>query len=465
MNIHCIGIAGSGMFPLSLYLAHQGHTVTGSDRFLDSGVSSDTFSLLQARGITLFPQDGSGITGSTDEVIYSAAVEEDVPDRAKACSLGIPCLPRPKKLAHIFNTSRGIAVAGSSGKSTTSGMIAFLLHEAGYSPSLINGAAILNYADTEGGGAFLIGDSGLLCIEADESDGSLIHYMPEIGIVCNISRDHREIPELQSLFTEFACNCTKIIVNSSCARTAETPIPDMNDALSFGTDRDRSDFCITGLSGELMRISFNINECPFSIPVPGLYNAENAAAACAAASLHGLSLQDCADILSRFRGLERRMNIVGKAGDITVIDDFAHNPAKITAALRTARPFGGRLVVLYQPHGYGPTQFVKNELIQAFSDMLTPDDILFITDIFYAGGTAEKTVTAQDLVHETASEHASTFYVPRDSAASETASAAMPGDAVIIMGARDISLPALARDILEEIRKRQDKKYWTGSQD
>lgn len=454
MNIHCIGIAGSGMLPLSLYLAHQGHTVTGSDRFLDNGVSSDAFGLLRSRSITLFPQDGSGITESTDEVIYSAAVEEDVPDRAKARDLSIPCIPRPEKLARIFNTSRGIAGAGSSGKSTTCGMTAFLLHEAGYSPSLINGAAILNYAGTDEGGAFLIGDSGILCIEADESDGSLIHYRPETGIICNISRDHREIPELQSLFTEFACNCGKIIFNSSCSRTAETQIPHIKNAVSFGTGNDKADFRITDFSPKLTHISFSINGCPFSIPVPGLYNAENAAAACAAASLQGITLQECADILSRFRGMERRMNIVGKAGDITVIDDFAHNPAKITAALKTARPFGKRLIILYQPHGYRPTQFVRDELVQVFSDMLTPEDILFITDIFYAGGTAEKTVTARDLVRDTASEHANTTYIPRDSAVHETASAATEGDAVIIMGARDISLPALARDILEEIRKK-----------
>lgn len=454
MNIHCIGIAGSGMLPLAIYLQKHGHDVTGSDRFRDRNVRSDKFRLLEHNNITLYPQDGSGITESTEKVIYSVAVEDDNPDIAKARRLNIMAVPRPDALADIFNESHGIAVGGTSGKSTTAGMIGFILYEAGLSPCLINGASILNFRDDLDKGSFIIGDSDILCIEADESDGSITRYRPETGILLNISKDHKEVAELQKLFTTFATQSKNVIFNADCRNTAKTGIPKIPGAVSFSLSDKNADYFIHDIQDDLTSISFCINDCRFILNMPGTFNTVNAAAACIAAAGSGISLEQSSRILSAFQGMERRMNIIGRNNSITVIDDFAHNPEKIAVALQTAGKFGQRLVVMYQPHGFGPTYFIKDELIKTFSEILTNNDMLFITEIFYAGGTAQRNISSDQLVKAIAENGINAQCITREKAVTEVSSAVQPGDTVIVMGARDITLGHVSRDIFEIVEQK-----------
>ncbi|MFH1706597.1 MAG: Mur ligase domain-containing protein [Planctomycetota bacterium] len=446
MRIHCIGVAGSGMLPLAVYLRTRGHTVSGSDRFMDQAVGPEKFSLLRSHGITLHPQDGSAVTPAVDQVIYSGAVEATVPDLARARELNIPCLSRAQALAGIFNAARGVAIAGSSGKSTTAAMAGFILNEAGLKPALISGAPLMNYVDRPERGAFLAGESDLLVIEADESDGTVTGYRPAIGVVLNISLDHMEIPVLKELFGRFAANSRSVIYNRDCPHVMDSPVPRAPDAMAFGTTPGLA-WSMTDVAAGPEGVTWRLNGIPFRITLPGAHNAENATAAAAAAELVGLPLAESARILARFRGVERRMHLVGVRGGVIVLDDYAHNPAKVRAAIATARTMGRRIVAVFQPHGFGPTKFIRTELVTAFSEAMDPSDRLFIIDIFYAGGTADKSISSADIAAEVAARGIAAAQVTRADAAQAAAAAARPGDVVLVMGARDITLADLAKAI------------------
>ena len=186
------GIGGSGMLPLALILRAQGCVVSGSDRALDQGRTREKFTFLRARGVALFPQDGSGISGPELIVVTSAAVEASIPDVARARDVGARLVTRAELLAELVNAApRAVGVAGTSGKSTTTGMIAWILQETGKAPTVVNGAVMKNFVTSETAYASaVIGKSDLFVAEVDESDGSIRHYHPEIAVLNNIALDH-----------------------------------------------------------------------------------------------------------------------------------------------------------------------------------------------------------------------------------------------------------------------------------
>src|SRR5689334_2166779 len=216
------GIGGSGMLPLALILRAQGCAVAGSDRSFDQGRTPEKFAFLRARGVVLFPQDGSGISGPELIVVTSAAVEASIPDVARARDVGARLVTRAELLAELVNAApRAVGVAGTSGKSTTTGMIAWILQAAGKAPTVVNGAVMKNFVTPETPYASaVIGRGDLFVAEVDESDGSIRHYHPEIAVLNNIALDHKSMDELRTLFGDFVAGARLSVLNLDNAETA-----------------------------------------------------------------------------------------------------------------------------------------------------------------------------------------------------------------------------------------------------
>jgi UDP-N-acetylmuramate--alanine ligase len=449
------GIGGSGMLPLALIVQGRGDEVAGSDRTLDQGRLAPKFEFLKARGIALYPQDGSGVIGAGQILVTSAAIEETVPDVVRANALGASRITRPQLLAELFNAAgTGIAVGGTSGKSTVTGMIGWILHAAGRDPTVMNGAVMKNFvsAETPFASALVGGGGGDFVSEVDESDGSIALYRPKVAVLNNITLDHKSLDELRHLFRDFAAKAETVVLNLDDDETrllAATLPPERLRTCSF---RDEgADLFGSSLVEEPFAVSFEVGGVAIRLQVPGRHNAENALAALAAAEAAGVPLAEAAAALAGFTGLRRRFELVGEANGIKVIDDFGHNPDKIAATLRTLHAFPGRLLIFFQPHGYGPLRTMKEELIATFAREMAAGDRLIMPDPVYYGGTTDMSVGSAAIT-QGVGERAE--HIPeREQCADRLATLAEPGDRIVVMGARDDTLTAFAEGILAAISR------------
>jgi UDP-N-acetylmuramate--alanine ligase len=454
------GIGGSGMLPLASIVRARGYDVEGSDRALDQGRVAEKFAFLERQGIRLHPQDGSGMHSADQLLVTSAAVEESVPDVQAARRLGANHLTRPQLLARLFNAApTGIAVGGTSGKSTVTGMIGWILHALGRAPTVMNGAVMKNFVtpDTPFASA-LVGGGDVFVSEVDESDGSIALYEPRIAILNNITLDHKSMDELRRLFLGFVGKAETAVLNLDDGETAllaEHVQP--GKRVTFGFDPG-ADLSASNVEEEPLAISFDAGErrsgetVRVRLGVPGRHNASNALAALAAVRACGIALAEAAEALAGFTGLRRRFEVVGTSNDISVIDDFGHNPDKIAATLDTLHAFPGRLLIFFQPHGYGPLRTMGRELIQCFADKLGPEDVLILPDPAYYGGTVERSVGSEDIIAgvQAAGRHAE--HIPERLAAGDRlVELARPGDRIIVMGARDDTLSQFAADVLDRL--------------
>ena len=456
------GIGGSGMLPLALIVQGRGHRVAGSDRSLDQGRLAPKFDFLKRRGIGLFPQDGSGLAGADQILVTSAAVEETVPDVVKAKALGAARTGRPELLAELFNAApSGIAVGGTSGKSTVTGMIGWILHALGRNPTVMNGAVMKNFvsADVPFASA-LVGGGDVFVSEVDESDGSIALYRPKVAVLNNISLDHKSLDELRHLFRDFAARAEAVVVNLDDDETrllAAVLPPEKLKTYSFRDDG--ADLYSPGLDAAGGLACFAVTDRTsgenrrVSLQVPGHHNQQNAMAAIAAAMAVGVPLAAAADALRDFQGLRRRFESIGSAGGVEVIDDFAHNPDKIAATLRTARTGGvDRLLLFFQPHGFGPLRAMKEELITTFAREMAPDDVLIMPDPVYHGGTTNREVGSADIVAGVRAFGRQAEHIAgRDDCAERLLALARPGDRILVMGARDDTLTTFAEDLLARL--------------
>jgi UDP-N-acetylmuramate--alanine ligase len=447
-HLHFTGVFGSGMSALAQYLRWQGVTVSGSDRF---GESPDTEALrsgLDDAGCLLFKQDGSGVTASTDCLCVSTAIEETNPDIAAARAHGIPVVHRSDVLAAIMATKRSIAVAGTSGKSTVTAMIFEFLTSCEKAPSLLSGAA-LRRLEAEGivGNAFS-GTSDLLVVEADESDGTIVKYRPAASVILNISKDHKGIDETEKMFASLAAQSAWTATNADdrgLDRIAASARFSARSSTS-GPATWRPDHAEFGAADSALRRG----GVEFRLPLPGEHNAENLAAALCVCEYFGCDPHALAAAVAGYQGVARRFSITATNGKITVVDDFAHNPAKIAAAVSAARGIAPRILAVYQPHGFGPTRFLKNDYIETFKKIFSSGDSLFLLPIYYAGGTAVKDISSDDIVKGLgALQFRAATPNNRDELLSLLSKSAKPGDCVLVMGARDPSLPGLVRKIVE----------------
>jgi len=455
------GIGGSGMSALAQVLASRGVTVSGSDRRNDRGESPGLFGCLAAQGIRLFPQDGSGVGPGLDAVVVSAAVEQDTPDYRRARELGLEVIPRPALLAALVNTSRGVSFSGTSGKSSATALCAYALTELGFSPAVIAGAALVNYQDGPTTGNALAGKSDLCVVESCESDGTIVDYHPAVGVILNIERDHHELDSLARMFAAFAAQTREtLVLNADCPNTMALPRPSGPGAprvVTFSAKGAPADYSASQVQLGKFDSRFQVRGVEFHCPLPGLYNVSNTLAALAASEAVGAGATDFARVLTGFRGTARRFQLVGTAAGVSVIDDFAHNPAKVRAVLGA---FGswtglGRLFVVFQPHGYGPLRFQFEELVEVFGACLRKQDILIMPEVYYAGGTASRDISSADLVKRvSAMGHEAVFFADRAEAAPFIAGRAEAGDAVLVLGARDDSLTAFAGQVLAELKEK-----------
>ncbi len=453
------GIGGSGMMPLALIVHGRGAEVAGSDRSLDQGRLGAKFEALTARGIALFPQDGSGLTSPEQILVTSAAIEDTVPDVVRAAELGAARVTRPQLLANLFNgAATGIAVGGTSGKSTVTGMIGWILHALGHDPTVMNGAVMKNFAAPDAPFASaLVGSGAHFVSEVDESDGSIALYRPTVAVLNNVSLDHKSLDELRHLFTDFAAKARHIVLNldDDETRLIAAALPRERTA-TYGLDNPEADLVGTVTGEEPFAIAFTVThrqeQAQVRLQVPGRHNASNALAALAAVTALGIPLEAAADALAGFTGLRRRFEQVGEAAGVTVIDDFGHNPDKIAATLRTLHAQPGRLLLFFQPHGYGPLKVMKDALAHTLVCEMHPDDVLVLSDPVYFGGTTDRSVGSADLVHAVRAGGRQAEHIPdRAACADRLVALARPSDRIVVMGARDDTLTLFAEDILRRL--------------
>lgn len=446
-RFHYAGLGGSGMSALAQFQVMTGGRASGSDRAFDRGERGELRAQLEALGIAVLPQDGSGIGADCAALVVSTAVEQEVPDFAAAQARGIPIVHRSELLAYFVASRRTVAVSGTSGKSTVTAMIFEILTGAGRDPSVITGGDLrLLQARGLPGNAFA-GGSDLLVIEADESDGSLVRYAPAVGVILNLQRDHREMAEVAEMFAVLRARASEALVVGEGTNL---------DALAggavrfgFGASADlRGRDVELGSAGS----SFRVEGVAFTLPVPGRHNVANALAAIAACRTLEVALAEMVAPLAGFQGVGRRFQTVGAARGVMVVDDFAHNADKIAAALATAKLSAKRVLAVYQPHGYGPTRFLRQDFVATFARELRPGDRLWMLEVFYAGGTAQRDFSAADIVADIAERGVDAEFAPsRDWLVARIAGEARAGDVVLVMGARDPSLTDFAREIVTAI--------------
>lgn len=458
------GIAGTGMSALAQFLAFQGSAVAGSDRSLDRGAEAGKRAYFERIGIRLVPQDGKGPEGSSCLVV-STAIEESNPEVRKARALGLPVVHRSDLLAELARRGKTIAVSGTSGKSTVTGMVWHVLQAGGLEPSLITGAN-LNSLMAEGLlGNAKAGAGEWLCIEADESDGSLVKYAPEIALILNVEKDHKEIEELIPLFRRFRDQTSRrVILNADDAHCRDLRRP--QDGV-FGRAETAAGPAEAVRFGD-WETAFTVGGTEFLLNVPGRHNLANAMAALAVGLELGISLDACSRGLRAYRGVERRHVRVGEAGGVTVVDDFAHNPAKVQACLETVKAAaeGGsrRILAIFHPHGFAPMKLMGKDLMRGAAEALDGNDRLFLPEIFYAGGTADQSISSADLAREANAlkpgAHGSfaSFLPAKDDVIAAVAAEARPGDWVVSMGARDPSLGDFALRLFEAVKRARARK-------
>ena len=452
------GVGGSGMAPLALMMRARGFAVEGSDRALDQSRGSAKFDFLRSRGIALHPQDGSGVTRPDQLVVASAAVEDTVPDLVAARAVGAKVRRRPQLLAELFGqASSRVGVAGTSGKSTVTAMLAWILDRAGLDPSVVNGADMRNFVTEETPFASArVGGSDLFVAEIDESDGSIALYCPTVAVVNNVSLDHKSMEELRELFGAFTGKAEVAVLNLDNEETRRLAEARQGDKITYSLNASEADLLACGPQQRPDGVDFRLVERGGSHAVilrtPGLHNVSNALAAIAAAQALGVEPARSVEALADFRGVRRRLEVVGTAGGVTVIDDFAHNPDKIAATLSTLRAFPGRLLVMFQPHGYGPIRLMRAELAEAFAQGLAPDDRLILPEPVYFGGTTDRSVGSSDLAADLrglgvqAEAHAD-----RDACGERLLELVQPGDRIVVMGARDDGLTVFAEEMVRRL--------------
>lgn len=452
---HVAGVGGVGMSALAQALRWTGGRVTGSDRFLDRGTELPVFATLRAAGVELVPQNSVGIEPGMEALVYSTAIEDDNPDIVAARAANVPIRHRAEVLSALVEGERLLAVAGTAGKTTTTGMLAWALERVGADPWMVDGGGLVAWASSEGGGGNVRrGAPGApWAVELDESDRSFLRFHPAWSIITNISQDHFELDEVRRLFAEYATHATEgIVCGPSVAEIIRPVVPASLPVVT-------PDATLAQASDGTWSAAWR--DTILSVPSPGRHNLWNAL--CAAelcVQAQQVAPADVAAALRTFPGIVRRLEEVGggptASGGIRVLDDYAHNPAKIAAAWLAVRPAdrAGRVLGLWRPHGYGPLRSMLGEFAETFSNLLCDNaDELWLLPVFDAGGTASRTISSADLRNRLPPDLRNRVHLVseatspgwHESLAAQVAAQARLGDTVLVMGARDPALPLLAR--------------------
>jgi UDP-N-acetylmuramate--alanine ligase len=312
------------------------------------------------------------------------------------------------------------------------------------SPSLISGAGLRRLERQGLIGNAWSGGSDLLVVEADESDGTLVKYRPKAAVFLNISKDHKSVDEITSLFKTMASQTPWTASNADDPVLASLPATVRFGRNGVGSWRPDHE--------ELLPTSVRLvkSGTEYHLPLPGSHNLENLCAALCVCEHFGCEPTALAEAVKNYEGVARRFAVTGTRQNVHVVDDFAHNPAKIAAVVRAARGLSGRIIAVYQPHGFGPTRFLKDEYITTFRTVFRQNDSLYLLPIYYAGGTTQKNISSEDIIQGVDPVAFSAQAVrDREELLIKLHADAKPEDCVLIMGARDPSLPALVKKIVE----------------
>jgi UDP-N-acetylmuramate--alanine ligase len=456
------GIGGSGMLPLATILKGLGAEIAGSDRSRDQGRTPEKFASLEAQGFRLFPQDGSGIVSREQTLVASAAIENTVPEVVRAAELGCPRMTRAELLAALFNAAGcGVAVGGTSGKSTVTGMLGWIMEATGRDPTIMNGAVMKNFVSPETPFASAkVGQGGVFVSEVDESDGSIALYRPQVAVLLNVSLDHKSMEELRALFSQFVLTAKRVAANSD-DEEARLIAGHAGEVITFGVNSLEAMLGVVGKTIEdtasgiraLVIDRRDGTTHPLQLQMPGRHNLSNALAAVAGAAAAGVPVAEAVRALAGFKGLARRFDVIGTSpSGITVIDDFGHNPEKCRATLRTLKAHPGRVIAFFQPHGYGPLRQMGHELARTFAEELGPEDLTLMCDPVYFGGTVDRSEGSERIVAMIGEAGGHAEYIPtRDDCRERIVGLARAGDRIVVMGARDDTLTAFAKDLLAKL--------------
>ena len=448
-KLHFAGIGGIGMSGLAAMACCQGIEVTGSDRGADHPENQRIIGALKNQGIRIYPQDGSFIRdGKPDFIVYSTAIEEDNPDFL--ASGDIPRLHRSALLGMLTSASgqETIAVTGSCGKSTVTAYMAETLFNLGSDPSCLNGALSKRFKSDCFAGNDRQGQGRYLIFEADESDKSLLNYTADYALILNIGTDHYSKEELAEVFGKFLSNVRKgAVLSEEVFEAVKHLIP---AGLAIGIF-DAS--CAE--KGDVLEDYSVENRVPAAVfsggrrlvlPQVGRHMALNALAIFSMLRMLGFEEGDSLRALERFDGIFRRTDLAGKtAQGAWVYDDYAHNPEKIVSCLETMRQLGsGRVLAVFQPHGYGPLGFMQEALFGFMEKTLRPGDIFVMMEPYYAGGTTSFKPSAQTVIGNWKSRacHPEQYmtFENREHLSAYLLSQARNEDVIVVMGARDNSL-------------------------
>ncbi len=444
-KVFLVGIGGIGMSALAQLLVHLGYKVAGSDRGLKDPDKQDLYEKLASQGIALFPQDGSGIARfRPDCLIHSAAIEADNPDFMAA--EGIPLLHRASALAQCLNRMQAIqvAVAGSCGKTSVTGWLSSALRCLGHRILMVNGGYCNDFENaTLPGNFYADKDPEFLLVEVDESDRSIREFSPDYAILLNIGNDHYSTDELRQVFAGFLQKTRRGAVLPAELQSLppeQLPVSFFSEQATAGNSAYPEKYQVTpeGCQFQIYGFSETVR-CRQN----GLHSAWNAAAIL---QLLEMLLPDKRDLLpgslNEFRGVRQRFELVSEPGEACPrINDYAHNPEKIAAALATARErFGSPLLALFQPHGFAPFGFMREALKESLQNALHPGDQLILLPVYYAGGTSSHSPTSQEVAREYQEAG-----LPVIAADSRTQAEQMIRDypcktCIMVMGARDASL-------------------------
>ena len=456
-SFHFIGVGGIGMSALAAGAAECGWQVSGSDRGADKPENAPLISALRAQGVQIFPQDGSRFASGElpDDLIYSTAIEEDNPDLLAAGN--IPRMHRSEFLRLLLENSgkTTIAVTGSCGKSSVTAHLTETLDNMGADPEMISGALSKSYRRSDNAGNYRAGKGKYLVFEADESDKSLLAYGADYAVILNIGTDHYEQDELARVFGEFLKNIRRgAILSRQVADALADRIPEHLQIRIFDAENG-SEKALTlqeYLPGEppMARCA---DGTLLTLPAIGRHVALNALAILGLAEMLGFEKNSVIGALSRFGGVWRRNDFAGKTpSGAMVYDDYAHNPEKIISCLSGMRESArGRLLAVFQPHGYKPFGFMGKALFEKLEAFLRKDDIFILMEPFYAGGTSSFSPHSCDVCHswQQASARPECYLELSDREKLKTfiQKEAAAGDVVVIMGARDNSLSIFAHDL------------------
>ncbi|MFA5889624.1 MAG: UDP-N-acetylmuramate--L-alanine ligase [Actinomycetota bacterium] len=453
---HLIGVGGAGMSAIAKVLLMRGVPVSGSDMKESPGLAA-----LRALGARIVVGHDAANVGEAASVVVSSAIRDSNPELRAAQARGVPVLHRAQVLALLMRERRGIAVAGTHGKTTTTSMIALILQRAGFDPSFLVGGEL-----NEGGTNAHHGAGEWLVAEADESDGSLLWLGPEVAVITNIEAEHldyyRDEAEVRETFLAFMGNVAPSGVVVACAQDpgVAAVAPRAGRRLvtyAVGTDPDVEWTADRTCEGERRWIDVRRGGHALGrveLGVPGEHNALNALGALAAASEAGVEFGVAAEALAAYQGVARRFQTRGAAGGVTVVDDYAHHPTEVRATLAAAREHAGggrRILAVFQPHLYSRTEMFG----RALGEALSAADLVVVTDVYGAREDPRPGISGKIVVDGVlaASPRRRVAYLPkRGDIAGYIADRAHDGDVVLTIGAGDVTM--LGSEILRRIGER-----------